>query len=114
MLKIDDEFCLSADQQNFRLVRKRKAGERPGGKEKKNDTVEETVGYFISVESAIRRYRRERMRDWVEHDRMTLETLCDRIQKMDEELARKLDRLKELVPAKGKSEKTRKRGEADE
>ena len=44
MLKIDDEFCLSADQQNFRLVRKRKAGERPGGKEKKNDTVEETVG----------------------------------------------------------------------
>lgn len=94
MLKLDDEYFITADQTNFVLTRKYKPTKDPI-RGKARDVTETVLGYYGSVKNALMRYRQERIRDWVAHDRMDLAELVDRIVSMDDVLKNKLKRLEE-------------------
>lgn len=107
MIKLDNEYYVTADTRNFALVRRYKGGAPQNKKLKQRDECESVVGYYGNMTHVIAAYRKEQMLTWAAHDNISIEQLCERVIQMDAELSKKLDRLMTLT-AEPKPKRTKK------
>ena len=112
LLKIDDEYYLTADTRQFILHRKYK-GEGPKNKLlKARDETESVIGFYGSIASAINGYRKEIMLKTVAEEKLSIDQMCERINTMDTTLASKMKRFNGLEL--GEDVKPRKRRKTTE
>ena len=94
MIKLDNEYYVTADTRSFMLNRKYKPDAPKNKLAKSRDEAETVVGYYGNIANVINAYRKEQMLKWVGSERLSLEQLCDRINEMDAAIGKKLSRLK--------------------
>lgn len=75
MVRIDDEYCLMADERCFILKKK---------KETEKGLTEDVVGYYPTVAGAMTAYRRQKHLTMVKEGRMSMQTLAEKIALFDE------------------------------
>ena len=104
MIKLDDEYFITADTRQFVVNRRQKTmHEYVAGHKVKNDTTETVVGYYNSVASAINGYRKEKQLRLVGEEKLTLPQFCERVAEMDAEITKKLKKLETFeLPEKKK------------
>lgn len=108
LIKLDEEYFVTADTRSFVLNRRYKA-EAPKNKNvKQREMSESVVGYYGNIVHLLNAYRKEQMLKWIGEEKLTLETLCDRINEMDTALVKKLSRLQQMEL--GDDVKPRRRG----
>lgn len=96
MLKLDDEFFITADGTQFILKRRHKTEKELVAGRKAKEETDSIVGYYASVATAINRYRKEQMMNWVGNEKISLQQLCDRITELDAALKKKMRQLIEM------------------
>ena len=94
MIKIDDEYFITADPKQFIVNRRQKTThEYVAGHKVKNETNDTIVGYYNSVASAINGYRKDKQLRLVGEEKLTLPQFCERVAEMDAEITKKLKKL---------------------
>ena len=112
LIKLDEEYFVTADTRSFVLNRRYKA-ETPKNKNvKQREMSESVVGYYSNIVHLLNAYRKEQMLKWIAEEKLTLEKLCDRINEMDTALTKKLSKLQQIEL--GDDSKPRRRGKNGE
>ena len=112
LIKLDDEYFVTADTRSFILNRRYKAEVPKNKNMKQKEMTESVVGYYSNMIHLINAYRKEQMLKWVGNEKLTLESLCDRINEVDAVLTKKLSRLQQMEL--GEDVKPRRRGKNGE
>lgn len=108
LIKLDNEYYVTADTRSFVLNRKYKPEAPKKSDLKPRETTESVVGYYSNIAHLLNAYRKEQMLKWVDGEKLTLEQLCDRINEMDATLTKKLSKLQQMDL--GDDAKQRRRG----
>lgn len=96
MIKLDNEYYLTADQYNVVLKRKYRSDAKPI-KGEKRELTEDTVGYFSTISAAVMAYRRVMTREWIAHDNVTLAELYEKLVKLDQKILKNLPDVSEPI-----------------
>lgn len=90
MVKIDDNYRIVSDGKQFQLVKTYKPERAPVGGRKPKEVTETVCGYYSNILHALNAYRKQRMLEWVEHEKLTFDQLIERIAEMDKKLTAKM------------------------
>lgn len=90
MIKVDENYFITADKYGFQLVQKYKTDKNVVAGRKTKEDQQRTVGYYTTLIGALNAYRKANVLSWVEHDRMTFDALITRITELDQKIMAKM------------------------
>lgn len=99
MLRIDEEYYITADDKQFVLMRRYKPTKEVKNKKSDKEYTECVIGYCSSIITALNKYRKEQMLKWTAHEQMSADVLIAKIRQMDKELLEKLSLFDDMKEA---------------